>query len=59
MGTFSNRGGENWDRLRVAPVPGGDVNVRRARFGFIVRVADIALVLLQQDLRRLGSGNAD
>ena len=59
MGAFSDRGGENRDRLRVAPIPGGDVDVRRARFGFIVRVADIALVLLQQDLRRLGLGNTD
>jgi len=58
MGALSYLGAQNRDRPRVVPVPGGDVGVRRARFGFIVRVADIALVLLQQDLRSLGSGTA-
>jgi hypothetical protein len=57
--TFSDRGGENRDRPRILPVPGGDIGVRRARFVFIVRVTDIALVLLQKDLRSLGTGNVD
>jgi hypothetical protein len=59
MDAFSDRGGENRHGLRVAPVPCGDVGVRRTRFGFIVGVADIVLVLLQQDLRNLGLGNVD
>jgi hypothetical protein len=59
MDAFSDRCGENRDRLRIAPLPGGDIGVRRARFVFIVRVTDIALVLLQQDLRSLGAGNID
>ena len=43
---LSHHVGHNRNGLRVASVLGGDIDVRRAGLGFVIRVADVALVLL-------------
>src|ERR1019366_1810557 len=57
MAAFSHSSGKNRDCLRLAPVPGGDIDERRSGIRLIVRVAEITLVLLQHHWS-LGPGNA-